>query len=392
MDLISSFIGLIFSIYFIIFLFSIITLYHFLLYFIRDKKYVFSLKKFNDPEVIKLSDLNEFPVVNILIPAWNEGEIFRGCLECIIKLTYPNLKVIINAGGSTQTIKIAESYKNLENFEILYQKKGEGKIKAINDCLKHVSEGVVYLIDADIYLDDNIFLQMLYPIITGKENIVISTIKPHNSIVNRDLVNYIFINRNLWFHQKISNYSNSVTQNVCMNYDVIQSVKKFSEGKLADDGFIIGSDIRKQDYKIYLISNVSVDSFNFPLRIKQYIHQNLRWLENFLFNAYKRQKFQVLKFIGLTLISIYIFVSPFLFFLQIYLFIFSLILIFSMYLKKIRKILFFKRISKKTLVRFKLIFLIKVIFYIYVDLIMNIVVSFELIFYRKAYKKRKNLI
>ncbi|MFX0025159.1 MAG: glycosyltransferase [Candidatus Hermodarchaeota archaeon] len=389
---IENLIDIILSEYFIIILFSIILLYHILCYFIRDKKYVIALKKCKDPKEIKLIDLKELPLVNILIPAWNEGKIFEGCLESITKLTYPNLKVIINAGGSKPTIKIAESYKNLQNFEILYQKKGEGKIKAINDCLKYISEGVVYLIDADIYLDDNIFLQMLYPIITEKEKIVISTIKPHNFILNRDLVKYVFINRNPWFHKKISNYSNSVSQNVCMNYEVIQNVKKFSEGKLADDGFIIGSDIRKKDYKIYLISNVSVDSFNFPLSIRQYFRQNLRWLENFLFIAYKSQKFQFLKFIVLTLISLYIFVSPFLFFIHIYLSIFSLILIFSIYLKKIRKILFFKSISKKTLIKFKLIFLLKLIFYIYVDLIMNIIVSFELIFYRKAYKRRKNLL
>ena len=57
-----------------------------------------------------------------------------------MKLTYPWLKEIVNAGGSEETINIVNSFKKHDNFTIIYQK-GERKIKAINDCLEQHVKG-----------------------------------------------------------------------------------------------------------------------------------------------------------------------------------------------------------------------------------------------------------
>lgn len=377
---------------FFIFLIIIIISIHVILFFLRDKNYISAMNNVKSIQSISLSDFEYLPIVNIIIPAWKEGEIFRGCLLKISKLSYPNLNIIVNAGGSDETIKIANSFKNYKNFVIIYQEEGQGKIKAINDCLKHVSEGIIYLIDADIYLDYKIFLQMLYTILKGNEKIAISFIKPHNSIKNRDLVQYVFINRYPWFLHKFSKYTESVSQNTVISYDVIDNVKEFSRGKLADDGYVIGSDIRKRGYKIFVMSNNMVESFNFPLKIKNYVSQNLRWLENFLFTGYKHQKFKFIKFLGLVFVSLYVYISPFLLFVNFNLFFIWIALILSMYFKKIRKILFLKSANRKNSRDLTVIFYIKIIFYIYVDLLMNIIAFFEFLFYRKAYKKRKNLL
>ena len=81
---------------------------------IRDRKYAKPFKNLKEPENISLEDLKEFPLVNIIVPAWNEGELFRQCLESITRLKYPKLRVIVNAGGSEETIDIANSFKNYE--------------------------------------------------------------------------------------------------------------------------------------------------------------------------------------------------------------------------------------------------------------------------------------
>jgi len=390
--LLEIFFGFLFSTNFIIILIISIVLYHFFRFIIRDNSYKKSYNNFKEIEKVKLEDLRETPLVNIIVPAWKEGEIFKGCLLKLKKLRYPYLKVIVNAGGSEETINIANSYKNDEKFTILYQKAGEGKLKAINDCLNYVTEGIVYLIDADIYLENKVFFQLLYSVLKGDEKIAISLIKPHNSIKNRDLVQYVFINRYPWFLRKFSKYTKSVSQNTIISYEVIKDIKEFSEGKLADDGHVIGSDLRKRGYKIFVMSNYMVESFNFPLKIKDYISQNLRWLENFLFTAYKEKKFNFIKFIGLVFISLYIYITPFLLFFNFNLFFIGIALILSMYFKKIRKILFFKSKNEKNSINLTVIFYIKMIYYIYVDLLMNFIAFFEFLFYRKAYKKRKNLL
>jgi len=91
----------------ILILLLIIILYHVLLFFFRDLKYKRFLKKYEDPQDIKIEDLSELPVVNLIVPAWKEGVSFEYCLSAIKKLNYPKLNVIINAGGNDETIKIA---------------------------------------------------------------------------------------------------------------------------------------------------------------------------------------------------------------------------------------------------------------------------------------------
>ena len=64
--------------------------------------------------------MKSFPLLNIFIPAWKEGEVFENCLNSITKLNYPNIKVIVNTGGSEETINIANSFKKYQNFIVLY--------------------------------------------------------------------------------------------------------------------------------------------------------------------------------------------------------------------------------------------------------------------------------
>ena len=366
--------------------------YHLLNYFLIDKKYFKKYAVKEDQSFVKIEDLSEVPVVNIIIPAWKEGEIFRTCLKSIVNLSYPNLNVIVNVGGNDESIKIANSFKTYDNFKIIYQKSGEGKRKAINDCLNHISKGIVYLIDADVILTDNILISMLFILLNKKEDIVASFINPHKSILKSDLVKFIHINRDIRLRNKWIRYLKYISQNTAIKYSVVQSINKFSEKRIGDDGYSMGLDLIDQDFRIYHLYEINVESFNYSTKLSSYINQNIRWIENFLYYYVKVRKFLVLKFIGLAFISIYIYISPFLFVLS-WFFPFSAILIFlSSYLKIIRKILIYKMMNKKSSTKFHPLFFLKLILYILINFLFNIIVLFEMIFYRKAYKRRKNLL
>ncbi len=386
------FFNFIFSINFIIVLVLLVFLYHILAYFTRDRKYIGELKKYKPQKKISLDNLNELPLVNLIIPAWKEGKIFEKCLLALKRLEYPNLNIIINAGGSEETIIIANTFKKYDFFTILYQKAGEGKIKAINDCLKHVSKGFVYIIDADIILNDPILIHMLYILINENEDIVVSPIKPANSIKNKDLVKFAYINRNSFFDHKFSRYSYSFTQLTGMKYKVIKSIDKFVEGRLADDGTSMGMDVLNKNFKIFYLFEQKVESFNYPTKQVDYFSQNLRWIENYLYNPFINRNIRMLKFFIVALVSIYFYLLPLSVFFNIFIFFFGMIFLFSIYMKKLRKILFFKITNKSEKLKLKPIFFIKLIFYLYIDFLINIISFSEMLFYRKAYKKRKNLM
>jgi len=379
------------SLNFIILIFLIITIYHILLYLFRDRNYITNLKRFNDVPVDSISQLKEILLVSIIVPAWKEGENFKQCLNSISQLKYQKLKVIINVGGSKETIEIANSFKDNQKFTVLYQKAGEGKIKAINDCLKTISYGIICVIDADILLNDDILLNMIYPIVNGDEDIVIAPLIPHFSIINNDLVKYLYINRNAKFKQKFTRYTFGFASNACIKHDIIKAIGKFSEKRLLDDAITTGIDLKSKGFKSFRLINHNIPSLTYPITIKDYLNQNLRWIENFLYFSMQNQKFKIIKFVGLAFLSIFFLALPLFFFINISLFLIGVIFFYYLYLKRIRKIIFYKITNKEKVIKIKFFFFIKLIFYIFLDILTNVIAFFEILFYRKAYKKRKNI-
>jgi len=384
----------IFSIHFIIFLLVFIILYHISLFLIRDRSYIVAFKNNIDPKISSVDDLIETPLVNIIVPAWKEGEIFAGCLLNLSKLSYPNLNVIVNAGGSERTLKIANSFKNYENFIVIYQEKGGGKIKAINDCLSLVSNGIICLIDADIYLSDEHLLKMLYIIVNKKEKVVISDLKPHTTQLHKYLVRYLYINRTARFNESLTVYSKDRGISPCtlLVYDVINKIGTFTEKQLMGDGKSMGLDILNENYKIYQLKSDGVESFNYPDNLKEYFSQNIRWIQNRFFNKIRSTRIVILSSVLIFFKSLLLFVFPFFAFLSWKLFFLCILVLISMYMKKVRKIFFFKsKTNRKYFGKNSVLFYFFIIFYIYLDALINIYTFFELLILgKKNFKKRKN--
>lgn len=377
---------------FILFIVGIIFGYHLVLNLMRDTKYVKKIQKLQDSNKYLIDDLISKPLINFIVPAWKEDQVLNKTLTKLLNLSYTNYRVIINAGGNQETIQIADSFKKYDNFLILKQQAGKGKIRAINDALIQIEEGIVFLIDADVQLNDQFLIDMIFPIINKNEFVVTSHLKPHHSIKDKDLVKFLYTDRNSKFRKKMERYIDVVGINTAMKYEVIEKVTQFTEAKFSDDNRVIGKDLRSNGYKIYYIANLIGETYNYPQTISNFIPQQLRWMENAYYRRREEgKKFFIIKKILATLISIYLIIFPFLIF-NINLIMICLYILFFIYLEKIRKIIFFKKTDAVSLeIKFGLKFYLKLFFYIYLKAILNILVIIEIIFFKKRYKKRKNI-
>ena len=395
LDFLSS-INAFFIIISLVFIFQVLNL------IIRDKKHINVLKEFEDPKEISIKDLRYLPIVNIIIPAWKEGKEFQDCLNSIVKLKYPELKIIVNAGGSEETINIAKSFKKYSNFTILHQKGGKsraaiGKIKALNDCLDYVSEGILYLIDADCYITDDLLLRMIYPIINQDEDVVIGAgIRPLKSIENVDLVKYLQISTNRFFKEKFTrHYKIRISgANTTVNFKAMEQIGRFTENRNIAEDVSRGLDILSKGFNIYsLIDYRSCIYTDFPKTFKELLEQRKRQIENALINSFRNKRVKIiLKFLALLLGSLYILVFPLFLLLHYGLFFIGVYILLFMYLKKIRYYIFFRRIvDKKYYTKFRMRFFIKIIFYIYIEMISTILIPFDLILYKKKLKKKNKV-
>jgi cellulose synthase/poly-beta-1,6-N-acetylglucosamine synthase-like glycosyltransferase len=390
--IIASILNFLNSTLFILILLILIIVHQVLLFFTKDISHIKVLKDFDDPEVVNISDLKDLPLVNIIIPAWKEGKLFEDCLLSITKLNYPHLKVIVSAGGNEETIQIVNSFKKFKNFIILKQKPG-GKMKALNDCLKYVSEGIIYSIDADVILNNEILLRMLYPLVNENQYVTAGSIRPLKFQENIDIVKYMLINRNTNFRIKFSRIGRVEISgpNSCFKYEVIEKI-----GNFFDDNLFLASDrfrgplIFSKGFKIYWLTDYRGKIFTFfPDSLKKYFLQEFRWRKNSLTNPYMKKKVKIyIKFLISFLISIYLLSSPFFIFFNINLALIGLIMLLSKYLKKLRKIIFFKRTAnKKFYEKFGLLFFLKLVFFIYTDVILTFYLGINLLITRNKQPK-----
>ena len=377
---------------FILILLILIITYHFLLFFTRDANYIKALKKNKDPEVLKIEELNEVPLVNIIIPAWKERKLLEDCLQSITKLKYPNLKIIVNAGGSEETIKIADSFKSYNNFTIIRQKPG-GKMKALNDCIDHVSNGIVYSIDADVILTDELLLRMLYPITNENEYVTSGGVRPLKSQEHKSLVKYLLINRNLNFRIKFSRYGRNQISgpNSCLKYEVIKAIGKFEiENFYLESDRFRGPLISDKGYKIYWLSDYRGYIYTyFPESIKKYIKQEIRWRKNYLTDSNQKQrKKMMVRFLLSVIFSLFILSFPIVILFNVWLGMIGILLLVFQFLKKIRKFLFVKfTVNKKYYPKFGFLLFFKMFFYSYIENIMTAYLAFDII---KSRIKRNN--
>lgn len=390
--IIESILSFLNSTLFILILLVLIITYHFLLFFTRDTSHIKALKKNKDPEVLKLEELNELPLVNITIPAWKEGKLFEDCLQSITKLKYPHLKIIVNAGGSEETIKIADSFKSCNNFTIIRQKPG-GKMKALNDCIDHISNGIVYSIDADVILTDEIILRMLYPLTNEKEDVTAGGVRPLKSQEHKSLVKYLLINRNMNFRNKFSRYGRKQLSgpNSCFKYEVIEAIGKFEvENLYLESDRFRGPLIYEKGYKIYWITDIRGSIYTyFPETIKKYIKQEIRWRKNSLTDSKKKQRKKMIVRFSLSVIfSVFILSFPIVILFNLWLAMIGILLLLFLYLKKIRKFFFLKFTGyKKCYPKFGVLLFFKMFFYTYIENLMTAYLAFDII---KSRVRRNN--
>ena len=94
----------------------------------------------------------EFPPISLLLAAYNEETVLPETLRSIQAQDYPNEFeiIVVDDGSSDHTIDVLTSF-GLPNLKIIHGKHA-GKAGALNEGLKHVTNGITVCIDADTFL------------------------------------------------------------------------------------------------------------------------------------------------------------------------------------------------------------------------------------------------
>lgn len=117
------------------------------------------------------------PKVSAIVAAWNERVRIDDHLRSFLALAYPNIELILIAGGDDDTLLRAQGYAG-ERVIVLEQQPGEGKQRALARGYTHATGDLIYLIDADCLFSDEALTRLIAPIVNEGEQVATGTICP----------------------------------------------------------------------------------------------------------------------------------------------------------------------------------------------------------------------
>jgi len=111
--------------------------------------------------------LKRFPIVSVIVPAYNEEDSIQGTLRSLINLDYPIDKlqlIVVNDGSKDNTEEMAQAFiKEHDSCDIiLINQKNQGKGAALNTGLKHAQGEFFACLDADSFVEKEALKRMLF--------------------------------------------------------------------------------------------------------------------------------------------------------------------------------------------------------------------------------------
>ena len=115
--------------------------------------------------------LQNYPLVSIIVPAYNEEVNAVSSLQNLLKTSYPNFEIIFVDDGSKD-----DTYENVRYVFAghpkvkLFTKMNGGKASALNFGIAHSNAGYVVCIDADTKLKPDAVSQLMKHFLVGEKN------------------------------------------------------------------------------------------------------------------------------------------------------------------------------------------------------------------------------
>lgn len=214
-------------------------------------------------------EIRTFPLVSIIIPAWNEEGIIRRNITNVLKSTYTNFELIVVAGGEDKTFELTNNITKIDNRIKVFKQEPLGKSAALNKGLRNVTGDIVIFLDADSLVDVNWLKYLIKPIINREANITVADFKPY-------IENWVSI----WYSLHHSYLRNVVGKTSFFGGSTAFEKAVFDNGMMLDDRVIADdyylSILCGEKYKIKYVKE-SIVKTDIPSTLTNYLITGVRW-------------------------------------------------------------------------------------------------------------------
>ena len=100
--------------------------------------------------------------ISVIVPIYNAETYLAKCIESLIHQSYRALQIIlVNDGSTDNSLSIAREYAKQDSRIEIYTQENQGQSAARNNGLKHATGEWIAFVDADDYIDNDFYEQLL---------------------------------------------------------------------------------------------------------------------------------------------------------------------------------------------------------------------------------------
>jgi len=249
--------------------------------------------------------LKKFPLVTIVMPAYNEEKRIKRTLTSILRLDYPKKKlefIVVNDGSTDKTEEEVEKIigENKEFSIRLINQENRGKGAALNRGLREAKGEFFICLDADSFVKRD-SLKKILPYFDKKDIACILPVlkvkKPKNLLERMQWFEYII---NMFYKELMSRLNCiHVAPGPFSTYrtEIIRKVGYFDENFNLTEDLEMALRLQSKHYRIIQLLEGEVSTIA-PKTIKQLYKQRNRWYKGSIYNALRYRKMMLNKNYG----------------------------------------------------------------------------------------------
>lgn len=223
------------------------------------------------------------PRISVLVAAWNESEHIDAHMRSFLALGYPDIELILCAGGSDDTLERARRYAD-DRMIILDQHPGEGKQRALARCLERASGAIIYLTDADCRFSDAALCALAAPLVNGQACVATGVSEPLPDQRCASLVRYQWFGDELWAAQLPPTVDGVLGRNCALLRRVVEELRVFDTPVHTGTDYFLSRRLVQAGYTIHAVPQSRVAT-EYPATCQAYVRMWRRWNKNLLIHG-----------------------------------------------------------------------------------------------------------
>ena len=173
--------------------------------------------------------------ISIIVSAFNAEKYIKECLEKLLQQTYENIEIIVVEDGSTdKTKEIIKSFEKNKKITIIYNDGNKGLSYSRNVGLRGATGEYIGFIDADDYIDNDFYEELMNSIIKNKSEIAIADMKVVYEESLMEFISKCYSDEEFNLYNVINTGLAASACNKLFKKEII-SKYQFSEGKVNED-------------------------------------------------------------------------------------------------------------------------------------------------------------